>query len=77
MMAGTGSPSRLMDRTATVSYLWARFQVGAVDAERLLSDAEASDTGMAPLPREGKQTIWANHMVTQGGKFIIETEWPR
>jgi len=75
-MASSASPSRSMDRKVTIAYLWARFQVSAADAERLLADAEASDTGMAPLVREGKRTIWATHMTTQDGKFVIETEWP-
>lgn len=73
-MAYTSHPSAPMDHAAAVAYLWDRYQVDAADAESLLARATASPSGMAPHPREGKRTVWANHMTTLGGQFIIETE---
>jgi hypothetical protein len=65
-----------MDTGNAIDYLWAKYQVDVTAAEHLLAAAVEGETGMASFPREGAKTIWATWMTTQGGKFIIETEWP-
>jgi hypothetical protein len=73
----TTHPSEPMEHIDAVKYLRERYEVPSRAAADLLIAAKASETGMAslPLPRAHRRSrVWANHMTTQGGRFIIEDE---
>jgi hypothetical protein len=65
-----------MTRDDTVSYLVSKYQLTDGQANDLLDRAMARATGMASHPRSKphQRTVWATHMTTQDGKFIIEDE---
>jgi hypothetical protein len=73
-MSYSSHPSAPMDRPAALRYLWQAYQMPGINAADLLDRARESATGMASLPRAGEYTVWATHMSTLGGQFIIERE---
>lgn len=65
-----------MERDDAVVYLQRKYLMTAHDARDLLDRATQRRTGMASRPRTkpGEKTVWATHMSTQEGRFIIEDE---
>lgn len=57
---------------AAVLYLTTMEDLTAAEAEILLACAQESKTGMAMHGRRGLRPVWATHMTTLNGKFIIE-----
>jgi len=68
--------SRPMERGETEEYLARTYRLTGDQAAALVAESTASVSGMAPYPRPGEQTVWVIHMVTLGGKFIVDAEWP-
>jgi hypothetical protein len=76
-MSGYSShPSAPMTRDDTVTYLVSKYKLTSGQANDLLDRAMSRATGMASHPRAkpGQLTVWATHMTTLEGKFIIEDE---
>lgn len=68
-------PQGPFEHIDAVSYIRRTYEVPARAAADLLIAARASETGMASLPVPGsRRKVWATHMTTQDGKFIIEAE---
>lgn len=69
-------PSAPMDREAAIAYLRSQHELSEHDASDLLDRAVQRRTGMASHPRSNphQRTVWATHMTTLGGTFIIEVE---
>jgi hypothetical protein len=65
-----------MTRDDACVYLQRKYGLTAYDARDLLTRATQRTTGMASRPRTrpGEKTVWATHMTTQNGTFIIEEE---
>jgi hypothetical protein len=62
---------------AGMRYVRNTYRIPARAAADLLLAATESESGMAwlPLPREhARRKVWATHMTTQNGRFIIEDE---
>jgi len=73
----TTHPAGPFEHVDAVKYLRGKYEVSARDAADLLIAATQSETGMASIPLAASQSrrkVWANHMTTQGGRFIIEDE---
>lgn len=66
-----------LERDDAVAVLVSAYGLDIAEAALLLTAAVDGLTGMAQHPRPGMKTVWVTHMTTLGGKFIIETEWPR
>jgi hypothetical protein len=70
----TSHPSAPMERPEALHYLWTEYMITDIYARDLLDRARASESGMAMIERHLSQKVWATHMTTLGGKFIIELE---
>lgn len=64
--------SKLMERSEAVSYLTSEYFLTYLEAMNLLDRARENASGMAKHERHLMRDVWATHMTTQGGKFIIE-----
>jgi len=76
-MSGYSShPSAPMPRDEACVYLQLQYGLTAHDARDLLTRATQRATGMASRPRTkpSEYTVWATHLTTQNGQFIIERE---
>ena len=70
------SPTRPMERGTTEGYLVTAFGLTKDQAGALVEESTVSVSGMAQFPRPGERTVWVSHMITLGGRFIVELEWP-
>lgn len=75
-MSYSSHQSAPMGRDEACAYLQRKYKLTAYDARDLLTRAAQRATGMASRPRTkpSEQTVWATHVTTLGGKFIIEDE---
>ena len=73
----TTHPAGPFEHVDAVKHLRDKYEVPAREAADLLIAATQSETGMASIPLAASQRrrkVWASHMTTQGGTFIIEDE---
>jgi hypothetical protein len=69
-------PAGPFEHDAAVTYLQETYELTEEQAKDLLARATQRSTGMASHPRSKpyQRTVWATHMTTQGGRFMIEAE---
>jgi hypothetical protein len=68
-------PAGPFEHIEAVGYVRNTYGIPARDVAELLLAAASSPSGMAKLPVPGsRRHVWATHMVTQGGRFMVEVE---
>jgi len=75
MSGFTSHPAGPFEHIDAVMHVRNTYRIPARDAADMLIAATQSPSGMASLPVPGsRRTVWATHMTTQGGKFMVEAE---
>ena len=67
----------LLDRSEVLEQLQLIHGLTEEQADSVVKTATESVSGMGSLARTSRKTVWVSQLLTQNGKFIIETEWPR
>jgi hypothetical protein len=68
-------PKGPFEHVEAVSHVRSTHGIPARDVADMLIAATRSPSGMASLPIPGsRRRVWATHMTTQDGKFMIEVE---